>query len=244
MIPTVKYKEKISKLKEVLSNDTGIDDFCLCILEESSNKKYFLSSMPKWAQEYHQIGGARSDEVFCPEKYTLPYMFPREKKYDFIQGQLVNFEERFKHYDTYSIIRKTGDITFIALALHKNKVRDCNKIYAETIRDFEKFIVNFILEMKNEMFESCDFIEHYNYLYRADFLLKVISSQWKEETSFTKSELKIMSSIYPQYTVKKIAFDIGMSESTCRNHIQKIKDKMGVFSFDDFIKLSTVIMNQ
>lgn len=241
-IPTVKFKEKIKKHCKNIPYDLGIDFFCLCIIDVLSNKKYFLSNMPEWAKEYHKIGGARCDEVFCPETYTETFLIPSDLEYDFVQEQLVGKEEKiYGHYDTYSIIRRTENFTFIILALHNENKEDKLNIYQKTLPLLEKFIVNFILNMKEEIEESCEFILNNSYIFNVDFLNRAINTDWIRDNKFTKSEINIIKKLRNHRMLKEISYDLGISVSTCRNHLQNIKNKMGVYSFDQCRKLSFCI---
>lgn len=155
-LDTVKHREKIKRLfiEYSLFEKTGITNFCVCICFRD-NKKYYLSNMPDWAIQWHKAGGSRSDEVFDLELMKHKnYFIPRNSSYDMVQNSLVLKEEEFNYFDTYSLIRRHSDCTFVLLALHNQKMENLEKIYIDTRDEFENFCIFFIKQMLSEIVQT------------------------------------------------------------------------------------------
>lgn len=136
-IDSVKYRKKIKELfdSSTLFEKTGITNFCICI-SFRDDKKYFLSNMPDWAIQWYKIGGSRADEVFNLELMkNKNHFIPRDSDYDVIQNSFVIKEQNeYGYFDTYSLIRRCTDCTFVLLTLHNIAVDEPRKIYEKTFQ--------------------------------------------------------------------------------------------------------------
>lgn len=239
-IDSVKYRNKIQELVHSfdLIKKTQITNFCVCICFRD-NKKYFLSNMPDWAIEYHKIGGTRSDEVFELELMkNKNYFIPRCSNYDVVQNSLVVREElEYGYFDTYSLIRRHVDCTFILLALHKTAVVDNEKIYESTRDDFENFCIFFIQNMLSEIKEKNKEHRSLQILNDPKLIAKVIKQGIiRQIPKMTERELECIKLIKNNYPPKLIARTMSISEKTVRNYIDAIREKLGCSSTLDILE--------
>ncbi|EKD71103.1 MAG: hypothetical protein ACD_46C00270G0002 [uncultured bacterium] len=242
IIDSVKYREKIQQLylEFSLYKKTKITNFCIGICFKD-NKKYFLSNMPDWAIQWHKIGGSRSDEVFNLELMrNRNHYIPRHSKYDFVQQFLVEREEEnFKYFDTYSLIRRHTDCTFILLALHNHKVIDPQKIHDDTYDIFEDFCIYFISNMitkiieKNSEYKSLPIFTDKRLL-----TLTIKNGLIKETKKLTDREYECIKLMKNNYPPKLISRAMNITEKTVRNYIESIKEKLGCSSIFEIYEKS------
>lgn len=235
-IDTVKHREKIKRLFQEYSllEKTGISNFCICICFRD-NRKYYLSNMPDWAIQWHKAGGSRSDEVFVLELMkNKNYFIPREHDYDMVQDSLVCREENeYGYFDTYSLIRRHNDCTFILLALHDQRMTDMEKIYADTCCEFENFCVYFIKNMMSEIMQSNREYRVLQVLHDDNLLERVIKDGTiKKIEHLTERERECIKLLKINYSPKMIARAMDISEKTVRNYIDAIKVKLGCVSIE------------
>lgn len=229
-IDSVKYRFKIQELFNQfdLTSKTGITNFCICFCFRD-NIKYFLSNMPDWAIEYHNVGGARSDEVFNLELMREKiYFIPTKSDYDQIQSSLVNLEEeKYKYFDTYSIVRRSLDCDFILLALHNELITNPQEIYLKTHNIFEDFCLYFINNMKEEIFNKHPFSKNlliFNDQNKLKNTIKLnLDFNLDKITSREKECIRLIRNHYPPKTIAK---SMNISEGTVRDYIKSIKSKL------------------
>jgi len=236
-IDTVRHREKIKRLftEYALIEKTGITNFCICICFRD-NRKYYLSNMPDWAVLWHQVGGSRSDEVFDLELMKHKnYFIPRKSDYDMVQNSLVLKEENeYGYFDTYSLIRRHVDCTFILLALHNKRMDNMEDIYVDTRNEFENFCIYFIENMISEIMQSNREYRVLQVLCDRNLLEKVIKhGTIKKIVNLTERERECIKLLIINYVPKTIARTMGISEKTVRNYIDAIKDKLGCVSIGD-----------
>jgi DNA-binding CsgD family transcriptional regulator len=236
-IDTVKYRDKIRRLYDeyCLFNKTGITNFCICICFRD-NRKYYLSNMPDWAIQWRKAGGSRSDEVFDLELMKhKDYFFPRKSEYDMVQNSLVIREENeFNYFDTYSLIRRHIDCTFILLALHNKKIENPEEVYTNTRSEFENFCIFFIKNMLIEIMLSNKEYRVLQILSDRNLLEKVIKhGRVKQIDKLTERECECIKLIKINYPPKIIARTMSISEKTVRNYIESIKLKLQCVSIGD-----------
>lgn len=234
---SVRYARKIQYLSANMQNSVGFGHFCICIIDNKSADKYMLSNMPDWAIEYYKIGGYRSDKVFCKEFFHgKREFFPRLDVYDHIQQLLVEKEENiYGYFDLYALVRCCYECTFVLLAVDKENKIDVRKVYSQTYIAFEKFVVNFLCDMKEEIIDSCAFSDRLSLLYNEKYLNRVILT--KEPTcNLTETEKKIFSCCKDQLAPKEIALKLNLSEKTVRNNFCSLKEKLKVYSTKDLCK--------
>lgn len=226
-IASVKYRRYIAKLCSKLRQQTSIDRICMCIIFNEL-QKFFLSNMPEWAIHYHQLGGARGDNVFDIESYrNQDVFFPRLTDYDLVQTQLVKIEEsEYSHYDTFSIIRKSQQCSFIFLALHDIPTPNPRDIYNQNIKQFEKFCSSFLNNTTNIILEFHPEAKQYLIFSDKYYQYAVITKSYpKVYDQLTAREIEVLSLIAQNYKVNAAAKKLGISEKTVRNYLQIIRDK-------------------
>lgn len=240
-IDSVKYRNKIKSLVDSykLQEKTGISNFCMCICFRDNNK-YFLSNMPDWAIEYHKIGGPRSDEVFNLELMRNKNFFiPRHLKYDYIQRSLVVQEEKFKYFDTYSLIRRNVDCSFVFLALHNNPCENPQKIYTDSQNEFESFclylIENMLKEIKDKNSAQKSLLVFNNSYSLKEVIRHGTIRPIKHLAEREKECIKLLRNNYPP---KLIATSMNITEKTVRNYINSIREKLECNSILDIIEKS------
>lgn len=243
-IRSVKYRHKIKQLVSSfgLERKTGITHFCLVMIFEDG-KKYFLSNMPDWAIEYHKLGGGRGDEVFDITKMKgLTHFYPRLSHYDPVQNILVEKEENtYGYFDTYSIIRRSADCTFIALAVHNTSNIDCEDCFRRTRDVFEDFIVNFISSMYEEIKADNHSNAYLSILSNTSYLRSVVKMKTNHTAAkLTSRELDIMALLYSHYSVKLMAKNMNLSERTIRKYIEVAKEKLNVSSSKELAEIYAI----
>jgi len=242
-IDSVKYKDKIDSLvKEFqLTRKTGITNFCICF-SFKAGRKYFLSNMADWAIEYHEMGGTRSDEVFDLDRMSgRDFFLPRSVTYDLLQKLLVRKEEKYGYYDTYSLIRRCVDCTFVLLSLHNYQVEDKKNFYLNTKTIFEEFCAFFIQGMVKEILTKNKGERNLRIFNDNVYLTKII----KKELIFTKSKLsgqeqQCLILLKYGYPIKLIARNLCLKESTVRKYFETIKEKLNVGTTLELIDIITM----
>lgn len=238
---SVLYAEQIEKLSRSFLQEYKIDFFCICIIENYTNKKFYISNMPKWAKTYYKLSIDKYDSIFSLQNYCLNnYLIPNNKEYDSIQQKIIEKEESFGHFDIYSIIRKTDYLSFIALALTQKPLTQVEKIevYKTTLHNFEKFITMMLINLREKIFDECIFTSRYREYFNDSFLFKIIITDWRKSINLTDIERRILQHFKFKDNVKEIAYAMSMNLNTCRSHITNIKNKLDVYSNNDLIRLS------
>lgn len=237
---SVLYKDKIRVEFNQFKNRKEIEFFCICVIENYNNKRIYFSNMPEWATEYYKLSINKYDAIFDLQNYVLnDYLIPIKSEYDAIQKHIIEEEEKFGHFDAYSIARKSDNISFIALALTSKYISQQDKIrlYKETLHNFENFVVNIITSLKKHIFVRYEFINKYENYFNEEMLFKIINSSWKKDVYLTDIEHKIIQFLKFKKNVKDIAYSMSMNINTCRSHISNVRNKLGVVNNEDLNKL-------
>lgn len=231
---SVRYADQIKRLSASIKSTVGFSNFCICIIDNLTAEKYMLSNMPDWAVEYYKLGGYRSDKVFCKEYVKgKREFFPRLDDYDYIQDILVKKEEGvYGYFDLYALVRTCYECTFILLAADKDSSLDSKKIFYETRGKFERFIIDFLSRMSDEILESCAFSDRLSLLYNNKYLSKIMLSP-DLNTDLTDTEKKVLAYFKDKSSPKEMALKLDLSERTIRNNILSLKEKLEVFSTRD-----------
>lgn len=243
-IDSVKYYKKINWLvqKFGLVEKTGITNFCFCF--HFGDRKYFLSNLPDWAIEYHKMGGLRCDEVFdLVNMKGRDHFFPRTSDYDDLQVMLVKKEEKkYGYYDTYSLIRRCIDCTFIFLSLHNQPLEDRINCYKRTREIFEEFSIFFIESMKEEIFLKNVEAVNFKIFNDSVFLRKVIKKDFPFiDEKLTKKELQCITLLKKNYSIKLVSRNLCLTEKTVRKYLENIKSKMSIGTTSELINVAFMI---
>jgi DNA-binding CsgD family transcriptional regulator len=148
-------------------------------------------------------------------------------------------ESRYNFHTTFAMIRQCYECDLIIEAYNKQLISEPEKLYFQIRDNFEKFIINFLEEMKTEISSALPSHQHLDFFQNRTFRKKIITRQLNNKRPLlTARELECLHLIAQGMGTKIVANKLNLSVETVNSHTKSIRRKLSCINIAQAVAIA------